>query len=184
MKATILLFLILLFLSSCQKDAQDLPEIKQPVSTSSVVTQSLDAMPDNAAFKIQLVKDNINSDDTMILFKQKAQLGYDPYEDGIYVQGNGQVNLASISSDNTDLAINTLPYTPGMSIGLYMTVKSDGAYSLQLDYQKSLPANTHIWLKDTYLKDSIDVRTKAYKFIVTKADTNSFGSKRFKLTIR
>lgn len=184
MKTSFLLLCSLLSLASCQKDAQVLPEIKPPATATAVVTAALNAMPDNAAFKIQLIKDNINSDDTMILFKQKAQLGYDPDEDGIYVQGNGQVNLASISNDNTDLAINTLPYTPGMSIGLYMTVKSDGAYSLQLDYQKSLPANTHIWLKDTYLKDSIDVRTQAYKFIVTKADTNSFGSKRFKLTIR
>jgi len=184
MKMSIILLSTLLYLASCQKDAQVLPEIKQPVSTPPVVTESLDAMPDNASFKIQLVKDDINTDDTVILFEKNSQPGYDPMEDGLYFQGNGQVNLASISNDNRDLAINTLPYTRGMSIGLYMTVKSDGMYSLQLDEQKSLPANTRIWLKDTYLKDSIDVRTKAYKFIVNKADTNSFGSKRFKLTIR
>jgi hypothetical protein len=71
-----------------------------------------------------------------------------------------------------------------MSIGLFLTAKSDGPYTLKLDYQKNLPASAQIWLKDAYLKDSVNVRAKNYQFNINKTDTSSYGTQRFKLVIR
>ncbi len=200
MKTSFLLIATIFFLTACQKDMSVLPEIvqKTPVVASvntkpdsvvkvkqdTVTKVQQDTMPAGAAFKIELYKDGVNHDDVMILFKQQASANYDPMEDGLAFWGNGQVNLASTSVDGRDLAINTLPYIPGMTIGLDMRTKADGAFTLQLDYQKNLPSTSHIWLKDAYLKDSVDVRTKSYQFNVIKADSNSFGSSRFKLVIK
>ena len=183
MKISISLLLILICLAGCQKDAQVLPEIAT-TKTVAVVTASQPTMPDGAAFNVQLAKDEINTDDCAIVFNKNASANYDLNEDAPYFWGNGQVNLASISNDGRDLAINTLPYTSKMLIGLDMKTKTDGAYSFKLDYQKNLPTNLQIWLKDTYLKDSVDVRVKTYKFNVIKADANTYGNKRFVLIIK
>ncbi len=193
MKILLLFIASIFLLSACQKETGVLPAITPKsssvvgtikVNQDTVVKAPQDTMPKGASFKIQLYKDAINNDDTMILFKQESALGYDPNEDGLYFQGNGQENLGSFSGDGRELAINTLPYTPGMSIGLFLTAKSDGAYSLKIDYQKNLPATTQIWLKDAYLKDSVNVRAKNYQFNIIKADTSSYGTQRFKLVIR
>jgi hypothetical protein len=98
--------------------------------------------------------------------------------------GFGDLSLASMSNDGKKLSINGLPYTQGMSIGLDVEAKDDGAYSLQVSYENKMPANIQIWVKDTYLKDSVNVCKANYNFTVSKADTNSFGSKRFKLIIK
>jgi hypothetical protein len=183
MKLSILLLAVLFLLAACQKEATIAPKIN---SITSVAVPKIiqDTIPDNAAFKIQLVADNINTDETMFLFKHNQGLNFDAMDDGLYFQGNGQVNLSSISLDGRDLGIYWLPYIPGMSIGLDVKTKSDGAYSLKLSYQTKIPANIQIWLKDTFLKDSIDVRTGPYNFNVLKSNTNTYGNQRFKLIIK
>ncbi|MGZ3999359.1 MAG: hypothetical protein ACXVIY_01965, partial [Mucilaginibacter sp.] len=143
-----------------------------------------DTIPDMAAFKLKLVKDQVNNDETMFLFSKTSSLNYDPNEDARYFAGNGDEHLSSISADGWELVINTLPYKPGMSVGLDVQAKTDGKYSLSISYQKAIPQQVHIWLKDMYLKDSVDVRTTSYNFDVAKSDTNSFGSNRFKLIIK
>ncbi len=131
-----------------------------------------------------LVKDNANYDETMVVFNKTAKAAYDVMEDAPYFAGMGAESLSSISGDGHDLAINHLPFTPGMTIGVDMDVKSDGPYSLKLSFQKNIPANIQVWVRDTYLKDSVNVSTTNYNFSVAKADANSFGNKRFKLVIK
>lgn len=188
MKTKVLLSLLVLFsFVACQKAAQIIPNINQGTTKPTqpvVVTVKPDTIPNKGMFKLRLGKDSINTDETAFVFKATAKTAYDPMEDAPYFMGNGQVNLASISSDGRDLAINNLPYTPGMSIGLDFITKTDGSYSLAISAENNIPASIHIWLKDAYLKDSLDVRTKSYSFKVTKADTNSYGKNRFKLTIK
>lgn len=91
--------------------------------------------------------------------------------------------MASISADGRDLAINTLPFKEGMSVGLDVHVKTDGTYNLTLSYENKIPDDFQIWIKDCYLKDSTDVRVSNYAFAVNKADTNTFGNKRFRLKL-
>jgi hypothetical protein len=105
-------------------------------------------------------------------------------EDAVYFAGNGQVSLASVSKDGEDLSINGLPYTPCMSIGLDIHAKTSGSYLLKISYEKEIPADIEIWIKDTYLRDSVNVRTGNYSFNIDKADTNSFGGERFRLILK
>jgi hypothetical protein len=183
MKTKFLLSLLVLFtFFACKKAAQILPN---PVKTTPIVVATKpDTIPDKAIFKLKLSKDTINTDETAFIFKSTGKTTYDPMEDAPYFPGNGQVSLASISSDGRDLAINNLPYTPGMSIRLDANTKVTGAYSLAISYSNQIPTSIHIWLKDMYLKDSLDVGTKSYSFNVNLADTNTFGKNRFKLILK
>src|SRR5581483_3745394 len=129
MKTSYLLLLTILFMVACKKEATVVPKTTPvtPVTTTvstttptvtAATTTVPDTMPNKAGFKLKISKDSVNYDEAMILFKPTAKTAFDPMEDGQYFSGFGQVSLASISSDGTDLAINTLPYTPGMAIGL------------------------------------------------------------------
>ncbi|MFB9841010.1 hypothetical protein [Mucilaginibacter ginsenosidivorans] len=156
-------------------------------TTSTPVTPvaaATDTIPEMAGFKLKLIEDNTNYDEVLFMFKQKSSTTYDAMEDGKYFTGNGQVSLASISSDGTDLAVNSLPYSPGMSIGLDANAKTDGTYTFDLSFQIKIPYDVHIWLKDNLLNNSVDLRITDYTFKVSKADPNSFGNKRFELIIK
>ncbi|MFI5159921.1 MAG: hypothetical protein ACHQHN_01525 [Sphingobacteriales bacterium] len=173
------LFLLLIFcFTACKKDAliASKNEQKTPIKP--------DTIPDKAGFKIKLYKGNSDYDETMFLFDHRSSTNYCANEDAGYLVGFGQVSLASISHDGRDLAINRLPYKPGMSIGLDFHTKTNGEFYLALDYENKIPGDIAIWLQDTYLKDSIDVCTGSYTFNVIRADTNSFGNKRFRLIIK
>jgi len=136
--------------------------------------------------RLQLAKGLINTDDIMIRFQRGANPDFDINVDARYFQGNGQVNLCSFSSDGVPLAINLQPYPKTSEpIGLKVFVKTDGSYQLNLTQIVNIPRLFDVWLMDAYQKDSIDMRKfPNYRFNVLKSDTNSFGSKRFKLVIR
>jgi hypothetical protein len=182
--STLLLLPLSLFsLAACQKEAKPIPQ-NIPAGSAAIVAVSLDTIPDKASFKIKLIKDSMNYDETAIVFGHTASLDYIPTEDATYLTGFGKESLSSLSSDGTALAINRLPYSPGMSIYLDMHAKADGNFFLETSYKNNIPANIHIWLKDTFLKDSVDIGVANYNFSVSKADTNSMGGKRFKLTLK
>ena len=180
MKAIIPLLLILFFLASCKKEEKTLP-VLTPAALASVKT---DTIPDKAILKLKLAKDSTNSDEAMFVFKHSSRLNYFDSEDAMYFPGFGQVSLASSSSDGKNLSVNGLPYTSGMSIGLDVNVKTSGMYLLKISYDRGIPADVEIWIKDTYLRDSVNACTGNYNFNIDKADTNSFGGKRFKLILK
>jgi len=157
----------------------------QTVSKSgTLITAANDTIPEMAGFKLKLVKDNTNYDEVLFMFKKESSANYDAMEDGKYFAGSGQVSLASISGDGTDLVTNSLPYTPGMHVGLDANAKADGSYKFDLSFQIKIPSDVHIWLKDNLLKDSVDMRISDYSFNISKADPTTFGSKRFELIIQ
>jgi hypothetical protein len=137
--------------------------------------------------RLQLFKNTINTDDTYIGFSPAYKTQYSAIEDAPYFQGFGQVNLCSFSSDNVPLAINKLPL-PGLKsliIPLKVSAKEGGVYSLNMIDMVAIPKLFEVWLMDAYQKDSLDMRAnKTYAFNLNKADTNSYGSKRFSLVIR
>ncbi|HVV55969.1 MAG TPA: hypothetical protein VHC47_11615 [Mucilaginibacter sp.] len=183
MKKLILLPFIIISLSACKKMGvlPDKPSTKT-ASTGAVITG--DTIPDKAGFRLRLAKDSTNRDETMIVFNCHADTNYIANDDGLYFPGFGLQSLASISGDGKDLSIYTTPYRPGMKIGLDVGAKTDGTFTLSMSYQHQIPANVQVWLKDAYLKDSIDVRSASYAFTISKADTSSFGKQRFNITIR
>ncbi|MFI5161469.1 MAG: hypothetical protein ACHQHN_09335 [Sphingobacteriales bacterium] len=182
MKSSILLSVILFSFVACKKEPLVAPA-PAPLKYADVAALKKDTIPDKAAFKVELVKDHDNYDETMFIFDKTSSLNYNADVDAEYFTGFGQESLSSISTDGTNLAIYRLPYRSGMAIGLDINVQADGAYTLDLSYEKNIPANVHVWLKDNYLKDSVDVCAKKYTFKVVKADPNSYGNQRFQLVI-
>jgi hypothetical protein len=137
--------------------------------------------------RLELAGDNIRlRDETLILFKNGAKSDYIPEEDVKYFQGAGQVRLFSYSSNGFALVFNRQPFPDKTSnIKLNVFTRSDGRYQLKMSEIAGVPKLYGIWLVDNLLKDSIDLRNNpSYSFNVSKADTNSFGGRRFKVIIK
>jgi hypothetical protein len=169
---------LLLSVSACRKFAGDdiLPK-------GGIAEVSHDTIPDHARFTLRLSMDNTDYDETLFLFDRKAGTAFSPDNDASYFPGFGQVSLASISSDGRDMAVYSLPYKSGMSVGLQVHSKKDAMLNLQLYKAKDIPASIRIWVKDNYSKDSTDLCKAPYSFKICEADTNSFGNKRLSLVL-
>src|SRR5437588_290587 len=131
--------LILFSLAACQKEDKVLPRAHTNTGSAApgpaiVAKINTDTIPDKSAFKMKLTKDSISSDETMLTFNHLATAEYSSNNDAPYLAGFGQVSLASVSSDGIDMAINQIPYTPGMSVRLDVRVKTDGVYQLAMSY--------------------------------------------------
>jgi hypothetical protein len=185
MKNLIILLIILIFSASCKKEEQreTLPEAPLKV-TKNITLPKLDTIANDAMLRIKLCKDSINTDETALMFKSTASVNYVNNEDARYFPGFGQVSLSSISGDGKNLAINCLPFTAGMSIGLDVETKTDGAYLLKVSYESDVPQSVQVWIRDSYLKDSVDLCQGNYQFNVTKADSATFGKKRFSVVLK
>jgi hypothetical protein len=103
-----LLSLSLFFLEACKKTEKILPD-NIPVSPVSIVAASQDTIPDKACFKIKLIKDSMNYDETPMVFDHTVSTVYNSSWDAIYFTGFGKESLSSLSSDGRALAINRLP---------------------------------------------------------------------------
>jgi hypothetical protein len=183
MKKLALLSAVLFSLFACNKAEDVLPKVAMKV-TKNIILPKIDTVPDNAIIKIKLCKDSVNTDETALFFDHTAGTRFSYNDDAPYFSGFGQVSLASISTDGKDMAIYSLPYTPQMSVGLDIRTKTDGTYLLKISKESKVPSDIHVWLKDTYLKDSVDVCKGNYQFNVVKADTNSFGKRRFRIILK
>lgn len=135
--------------------------------------------------RLQMAKDTVNTDDILIQFNDYAKNTYDVNEDAFYKAGAGKVSLSSFSSDHVSLAINQLPFAvKGQTIPLKVGATTDGAYTMNMLELKGISQFFDIWLVDNYLKDSVNMRyTGTYGFNVSRSDTNTYGSARFKLVI-
>jgi hypothetical protein len=185
MKTLILLLTVLLLSASCKKEERQetLPQVQFKVPRSIIIPK-IDTIANNAMLRIKLCKDSVNTDETALMFKSSASINYINNEDAEYLHGFGQVSLATISGDGKDLAINSLPYTPGMSIKLDVEAKTDGAYLLKVSYESNIPQSIQVWIRDNYMKDSVDVCKGNYLFNVVKADSTTFGKKRFSVVLK
>jgi hypothetical protein len=208
MKTSILILVPLILLASCKKDSVVTPD-NTPVTSKTTTTNNsntstssstqnttptntgtstaanfVDTLANLSALKIRACMDSTNYDETMFLFRKGATTTYNPNEDAEYLQGYGQLSLASISPDGYDLAINSLPYTPNMSMNLDMHAKNDGAYILKISYERTLPSTLQVWIRDNYTKDSVNVRKGNYSFNIKLSDTASFGHNRFQVVLK
>jgi sugar lactone lactonase YvrE len=136
--------------------------------------------------RLQLYKDSVNIDESVLIFNQSASANYVTNEDALYLKGSGEVGLSNTSADNKALAISQLPFTKqSQAIPLNVFVAASGPYKLNLTQVVNIPKLYDIWLKDAYLKDSTNYKlTPSYSFTANTADTTTFGAKRFSLVIR
>lgn len=196
LKFSALILFSCIFFSSCEKNVvtpDNIPakDTQKPITTSLSGPYKGDSNNDsttsvNGYLKMELYKDASNTNQIVIDFNPSAKASYVIGEDAPLFQGFGQVSLSSLSSDNISLTINVLPlFSNGQTIALKVGAKADGSYQLKLDTIHAIPATYRIWLKDNYKNDSLDFRqTSNYTFSIAKADTNSFGDRRFKLIVR
>ena len=136
--------------------------------------------------RLQMSMDTINKDDTYIGFPEGASANYSSIEDAPYKLGNGKLGLASFSNDHVRLAINkmSLPGTTPTIIPLNVSARAAGIYHLNLTEMQAVPKIYKIWLKDKFMKDSLDMRSdSSYAFNIT-SDTASQGANRFELVLR
>jgi len=145
-----------------------------------------DAVPQSLRLKMSL--DSISFDDIFIGFNSSASPNYNYNEDAAYLPGIGAaVGLASISSDNVQLSVNTLPLPNQVSreIKLFVTARQSGSYTMNRTALDAIPELYEVWLMDKYKKDSVNLRNSAsYAFGINLADTASFGTNRFSVVIR
>jgi hypothetical protein len=157
------------------------------MSTRAAVATAKAAKTPDQHLRLQLFKDSVNKDNIYVSFNAKASLKYVLNEDALYIQGTGQVNFASFSSDHIALAINKLPLptTKSDTISLRVNATATGAYSLNMLDVTSLSTNYEVWLMDANTKDSVNMRqTASYPFNINLSDTTTYGSRRFSLIIR
>jgi len=183
MKILIPIIVVFFCLQACKKEANLSPGAK-PVVTVGMAAVKYDTIPDKALFKVKLFRDNVTYDETAISFAHTASLVYNPNVDSEYFMGFGQLSFASIAGDGRDLAQYQVPYKPGMSIRFDLHAKTNGVCHVTLSDESGIPSDIHIWLKDKYLKDSVDIRTANYSFNVNTLDTNSFGKNRLEVILK
>jgi sugar lactone lactonase YvrE len=137
--------------------------------------------------RIKMIKDSVSTDETMIRIKSNGAMNFVNKLDAVYKQGNGAVNLASFTSDKVDIAIKSvpLPKLQAESLALDVNATTTGIYKLTLRDIVAIPRLYDVWLMDAYKKDSLDMRQNiTYSFYIDKADSSTFGNKRFNLVIR
>lgn len=184
MKPALSTIVFIILFASCIKGINNLPIVpKRPIPSQPVVIQK-DTVPDGGAFKIVFQKDSLQADETEVAFNHTTSTMYFNTQDAVYFPGNGVVSLSSLTSDGVPCAIQQLPYLQGYPIRLKIVAKDDGIYVLRLSYINQIPKTIRIWLKDRYMKDSLDMRIGNYAFQITKADTNTFGQSRFAVALR
>lgn len=176
MKKLTLFALIPLALASCQKSG---------TSPIKVATSTQDTIPDTAYFKVQLIKDSTvrgGTNEILVVFNHKFHLSNKIGEDAIAPSWGPNLAILGITSDGALVIEDGIPYSPQVSIPLFVTATT-GPYWLKAYTLSKIPADMHIWCKDNYSKDSVDLRKGNYNFNIDKADTNSFGKKRFQIIV-
>ena len=140
----------------------------------------------NQLLSLEMGLDAENTNEILFKFKSNASAAFNSNEDAIYMVGSGKVSIASVSADNIALGINTLPLPKtSETIALKVSATADGIYTITRKQLAGIPQLYDIWLMDNYKKDSLDIKhNTTYSFNIYKADTNSYGSKRFTLVIR
>ncbi len=158
----------------------------QNAGLSLMMGKPVNQIVNNQFLRLQLALDSVNTDDMLISFNDKAKTSFNIAEDAPYRQGNGKVSLASLSSDNVLLAINTRPLLhQGQTIPLKVGAYADGVYTLNLTALEKIPQLYDIWLMDAYKKDSLDLRhNRTYSFNIALSNPATYGSGRFSLVIR
>jgi len=184
MKKILFSMLLVALFQSCQKETVNTSAPGTKIKLSNTSVSARDTISDSGSFKIKLLQDSAVVDETLLYFNHKASPAYLMSEDACYLQGFGGGSLSSISQDGVNCAIQKLPFYSGMGIRLNIETKNSDDFILQLSYQNKMPEGMGIWLKDSYKKDSINIRNGNYALHIDKTDTASFGAWRFKVILR
>ncbi len=181
MKRIAFLLLFAFVVSACQRETIFPPK--------TIVVAKTDTIPDTALVRLELVKDSTISYqlggwvEMMLQFDHRFHASFNNAEDSSPPGYNSNLNIMGVTTDGIPVMWDGVPYTPGMHIPMYV-ITATGHYLVKIDLLKKVPADINIWFKDKYLKDSVNLRKGNYSFDVNRADTNTFGKKRFEVIVR
>lgn len=148
---------------------------------------SLSATP-NPLMRLQLIKDSLNVDGVAIVLMKDTSPAFDKDKDTEDLGGSGALeSLSVLSSDSVQIAIHRrqLPGKVQDVIRLFADATTSGPYKLKLTDLKDLPDLYEVWLKDTFLKDSVAIKSQSeYNFTIDKSNKATFGSNRLQLIVR
>jgi hypothetical protein len=182
MKKLIFLLPIIVAFSACQKT-------KVTPGPSAI---GKDTIPDGASFTLQMRADSDgyeypsrDSSNVKVHFNHAYHLIYTPYngEDGGVGYYYTVWHFAALSDDGGELFLDGVPYKPGVTVPLSLDPIRQRYYRLRAYQLINIPDDIHIWCKDSYLKDSVDLRKQELHFHILYADTTSYGNNRFKIVV-
>jgi hypothetical protein len=148
MKAILSFIILAVLFAACIKAVDNLPIAVNSAAPKKVIAVQKDTIPDGGSMKIQILKDSISTDETLMIFNHTADTRYINTQDAVYFPGYGAVSIASLTSDGMPCAIHKLPYIQGDPIGLKVSAKVDGIYLLKISYLNQIPQTIRVWLKD------------------------------------
>lgn len=183
MKKLIVPVLLMLTFLACQKSAKINPITK---SKDTVVKPIYDTIPDGGAFYPYLVQDSSNHNGVDFLFNHSYSLkAVEADGDAPYFGGTSPEVIYTISSDNQAMMVNGVPYSRGMTLNLHISCRDNGPLFIKLNPNViKIPTTIHIWCRDNYLKDSLDLRHGAhYNFTIDNSNPNTYGDKRFQIVL-
>lgn len=165
----------------------DVPSSSNVLAFSGVPA-NVNKVSNLAILGLRLVKDDDNTDDAVIAFNDHTPTTYSKGDDAEDMNGNGAlVSLSVISSDNVALAIKQqrLPQTGNQTTRLLVNATASGTYHLRLRNLDNLPNAYDVWLMDSFMKDSLDLKHNSnYDFSIDKSNAATYGSNRFSIVVR
>ncbi|MDB5156348.1 MAG: hypothetical protein JWR50_1055 [Mucilaginibacter sp.] len=148
------------------------------------------AQNSNAPFQvlhINLMLDSAHANETVVQFGYRhASNKFSDTEDAPYITGPTQTTyLTSYSSDNVPCLINQMNTLDSVnSITLYAAGPTSGRYTLSFSGAETLDPRYKIFLKDSFLKDSLDLSVNTvYQFNLDRNNPKTFGDTRFSLVV-
>ena len=154
-------------------------------ASSKAISQSSGS--DFAGLHLMLSKDSTNFHEAGIYFGKIYSDKLDKYDAPDLSGSSVKTLLSSLTADGSKVAINGMEtYTNGKSVKLFVQGAIDGTYSLKLsDVINIDPTIATINLIDNYKNVTTTLSAgKSYSFDIINADTNSFGSNRFVLSVQ
>lgn len=153
------------------------------VNTTMAVGENILAEETPTRIRVKLAKENTDNQDESLVVLKRGALAVYTTDDVLHLNGE-EVFLASLSTDQKQLAINYMPeITNSSNIGLFVNATSSGNYSLQFNLD-DMPVGFEIKLKDRYLNTLTNIAEGvSYALNINKLDTASFGSNRFVLML-
>ena len=152
------------------------------VATNLKTRESANKVPPDPLFRLLIEGMGLQTE-LIIRFKAAATVNYDiSYDAILFPSGNpAGIEFASVSSDNYDLVINSLPLSAMTSINvpLFTTIGFTGSCSIDMTQFINFPLDYNIVLKDLKLGINHDMNLGAYIFTGNISD----GDSRFEVNV-
>jgi hypothetical protein len=116
---------------------------------------------------------NLNRDETIIVFNDDAAQGQDEWDSEKMSNDNTAIPEIWTKESNTDLVINTMPQLyNGLTIPLYVTIHQAGDHVISYNLD-DFDQTTDVWMQDLLLGTMHDVRTGSYPFTSNAVSNNN-----------